>query len=182
FRVNFGLQKLATFSKSYAVLEQPFWSNRLVETDFLKSLSQITEDYLDKTACLQAITDVNISNTDLIMVATKICHTIPVLKDPKPAPFLYYHDFLAVFLIARLLRNTVQNIVRLHNDYFFLVQEVFFLMKRRLQNIKGYQRRKVPSRNSSDRQEEVYLMEKDWKSSMLFCLERQKARNKTLQP
>ena len=75
----------------------------------------------------------------------------------------------------------MQNIVQLHNDYFFLVQEVFFLMKRRLQNIKGYQRRKVPSRNSSDRQEEVYLVEKDWKSSMLFCLERQKARNKTLQ-
>lgn len=41
----------------------------------------------DATACLQAIAGEEITPADLVVAATKICDTIPILKDPKPAPF-----------------------------------------------------------------------------------------------
>lgn len=47
----------------------------------------------DATACLQAITGESITNADLITAATKICDTVPILKDPKPASFSAFKKF-----------------------------------------------------------------------------------------
>ena len=41
----------------------------------------------DAAASLQAVAGENISQSDFVLAAVKICHNVPVLKDPGPASF-----------------------------------------------------------------------------------------------
>lgn len=47
----------------------------------------------DAAASLQAVAGENISQSDFVLAAMKICQKVPVLKDPRPSSFPSSHKY-----------------------------------------------------------------------------------------
>jgi len=89
----------------------------------------------DCAACLQAVAGNDISTADLVLAATKICDSVQVLKDKKPASFPSSHQF----------------------PYW---GTVLYQLKTRIRNVKGYQKRKSTNGKSCQK-DTIELGEKE---------------------
>ncbi|XP_074618819.1 uncharacterized protein LOC141877673 [Acropora palmata] len=79
----------------------------------------------DAAACLQGLVgSESISHSDFIIAATKICDTLPILQDPRPASFPPAKKF----------------------PYW---GTILFMLKKRIQNQHGYQKRKIKGKRQA---------------------------------